>query len=109
MLVEAAPQRVVELETTGVTGLRLHTRAPVTLPWLAKWVIPVARSMEGNGRLVYLRRGWLYGPHVDIIARRAFGSPPNWYELASKLDAGPLDPATALTQDDYLAQAEELG
>ncbi|MFG1871541.1 hypothetical protein [Micromonospora arborensis] len=110
MLADAVPPHTVELDTTGVTGLRLYTRGPVSLPWLADHVVPVARTIaEGSGRIVYLRRGWLHGPHVDIIARRAFGPPPPWHSIAARLDAGPLDPATALTEEAYLAQAEEFG
>jgi len=102
--------REVRLDPTGATGLRLHTRAPVTLPWLSRYVVPVARELAAaGGRVVYLRQGWLHGPHVDIVARRAFGPAPDWPGLAARLDAGPLDPATALTPEVYVARARQLG
>ncbi|MEV8512055.1 hypothetical protein [Dactylosporangium sp. NPDC051484] len=100
----------MEFDPTGATGLRLHTRAPATLPWLARHVVPVARDLAGEGgRVVFLRQGWQHGPHVDIVARRAFGPAPDWETLAARLDAGPLDPATALSTEVYLARARELG
>src|SRR5690348_11536532 len=106
MSVDTATRKGVELDPAGVTGLRLYTRGPVTLPWLSKYVLPVARTLtDVSGRLVYLRHGWLNGPHVDIVARRAFGPVPPWYMLAAELDAGPLDPTTAMSEDHYLAQA----
>jgi hypothetical protein len=94
----------------GVTGVRLYTRAPVTVPWLARSVVPVARELRDQGfGIVYLRRGWLHGPHVNIIAKGARGAVPGWPEIAARLDAGPLDPGRALTDEVYLAQAREFG
>ncbi|MFD0788363.1 hypothetical protein ACFQZ8_30995, partial [Micromonospora azadirachtae] len=54
---------------TDVIGVRLHTRGPVTLPWLARSVVPVARALHDDGNaVVHLHRGWRHGPHVDIVA-----------------------------------------
>jgi hypothetical protein len=73
-------------------------------------VVPVARALRERGfSIVYLRRGWLHGPHVDIVARGASHRGPEWPQIAQRLDAGPLDPATALTDETYLAQAREFG
>ena len=36
MSVDTATQQGVKLDPTGVTGLRLYTRGPVTLPWLSR-------------------------------------------------------------------------
>lgn len=97
-------------DSTQVAGLRLHTRAPVTVPWLSRAVVPVARALQDNGfSIVYLRRGWLHGPHVDIVGRGARLGGAHWPEIAGRLDAGELDPATALTDEAYLAQAREFG
>lgn len=92
-----------------VHGVRLFTRQPVTLPWLAATVLPAARALQAPGRLVHLRRGWLHGPHVDILVRGGSVTTPGWSRLAGSLDAGPADPRTALTPEDYLRQAQELG
>jgi hypothetical protein len=93
-----------------IAGVRLYTRTPVTVPWLSRSVVPVARALRDKGfAIVYLRRGWLYGPHVDIVARAARHHGPGWPEIARWLDAGELDPTTALTDEAYLAQAREFG
>src|SRR5581483_1876710 len=91
-------------ELAHVAGVRLHTRAPVTVPWLARTVVPPASRLRDEGfAIVYLRRGWLHGPHVDIVARGARQSGLVWPRIAQSLDAGELDPATALTDEAYLA------
>jgi hypothetical protein len=60
--------------------------------------------------MVYLRRGWLHGPHVDLVARvDQGGSPPPWDEMAHRLDAGPLDPSSAISEETYLEKAREFG
>jgi hypothetical protein len=97
-------------EPAHVAGVRLHTRSPVTVPWLARAVVPPARRLRDEGfAIVYLRRGWLHGPHVDIVARGARQDGPAWPRIAQSLNAGELDPATALTDEAYLAQAREFG
>lgn len=93
-----------------VAGVRLFTRAPITIGWLARTAVPVAQRLREAGfAIVYLRRGWRHGPHVDVVARGARLRAPEWSEIASWLDAGVLDPATALTDEAYLAQAREFG
>jgi hypothetical protein len=93
-----------------IRGVRLFTRAPVTLPWLARSVVPVARGLHEDGQLgVRLRRGWLHGAHIDVLARGAMGRTPAWAGLAAGLDAGPLDPEKAVGEETYLAQAREFG
>ncbi|MET7669047.1 hypothetical protein [Micromonospora luteifusca] len=95
---------------TDVIGVRLHTRGPVTLPWLARSVVPVARALHGDGNaVVHLRRGWRHGPHVDVVAYGGAGGTADWATVAAELDAGPLDPARALSEEDYLTQAREFG
>jgi hypothetical protein len=97
-------------DSTQVTGVRLYTRAPVTVPWLSRTAVPVARKLQDSGfAIVYLRRGWLHGPHVDIVACGARRRGPEWSEIAEWLDAGELDPAAALPDETYLAQAREFG
>ncbi|MFD0513548.1 hypothetical protein ACFQ0Q_30985 [Streptomyces aureus] len=82
---------------------------PVTPAWLARHVVPAARALSERGSpAVQLRRGWLHGPHVDILALAVPGG-PDWTEVADLLDAGPLDPPRALTEEAYLEQAREFG
>ncbi|MQY12501.1 hypothetical protein SRB5_26350 [Streptomyces sp. RB5] len=98
------------LDSAQVAGVRLYTRAPLTLSWLSRSVVPVARSMQDDGvPIVYLRRGWLHGTHVDIVARGSRQSEEGWRRIADRLDAGVLDPSTALSDEKYLAQAREFG
>ncbi|RJK98463.1 hypothetical protein D5H78_04650 [Vallicoccus soli] len=88
----------------------MHTRGPVTLAWLSRTVVPVVRRLREQGAgTVYLRRGWRHGPHVDVVARDPRGAAVDWPALAVRLDAGPLDPAQALDEADYLDSARELG
>ncbi|TFE24694.1 hypothetical protein E0F15_21100 [Frankia sp. B2] len=95
-----------------MTGLRLFTRGTVNPRWLVRTVVPAARELrETHGAsMVYLRRGWLHGPHVDLVARvDQGGSPPPWDEMAHRLDAGPLDPSSAISEETYLEKAREFG
>ncbi|MFD0028922.1 hypothetical protein ACWGDS_28725 [Streptomyces sp. NPDC055059] len=109
MGVEAPERTAVKPDSAGLTGVRLHTRMPVTPAWLARHVVPVARALRERGApAVQLRRGWLHGPHVDVLALAVPGG-PDWTEVADLLDAGPLDPPRALTEEAYLEQAREFG
>ena len=99
-----------QIPADEVVGVRLFTRAPITLPWLARSIVPVARGLHQDGQPgVRLRRGWLHGSHVDVLARPARGRAPAWDDVAAGLDAGPLDPATAVGEETYLDQAREFG
>ncbi|MFE9345429.1 hypothetical protein [Streptomyces olivaceus] len=106
-----APEDRIDAPASGrLTGVRLFTRAPVTLAWLAASAVPVARSVrENGGAVVRLRRGWLHGPHVDVVGRGALGQELPWRSLARRLDAGPLPADRALDEEKYLAQAREFG
>ncbi|WP_405654873.1 MULTISPECIES: hypothetical protein [unclassified Streptomyces] len=109
MGVEAPERTAVKPDSAGLTGVRLHTRMPVTPAWLARHVVPAARALSERGApAVQLRRGWLHGPHVDVLALAVPGG-PDWTEVADLLDAGPLDPPRALTEEAYLEQAREFG
>jgi hypothetical protein len=99
-----------QIRDDEIVGVRLFTRAPITLPWLARSVVPVARGLHQDGRLsVRLRRGWLHGAHVDVLARAARGRALDWHDVAAGLDAGPLAPGTAVSEETYLDQAREFG
>ncbi|MFF9485639.1 hypothetical protein [Streptomyces sp. NPDC014676] len=95
-------------DSADLTGVRLHTRMPVTPAWLARYVVPAARELsEGGVPGVQVRRGWLHGPHIDLLAPAAGAA--DWPAVAAGLHAGPLDPARALTEEAYLEQAREFG
>ncbi|MFE9451712.1 hypothetical protein [Streptomyces sp. NPDC006739] len=82
----------------------------MTLPWLSRTVVPLARSVrDTSGAVIRLRRGWLRGPHVDIIGRGGLGQELPWETIAQRLDAGPLPGDRALDEETYLAQAREFG
>ncbi|WP_405477749.1 FAD-dependent monooxygenase [Streptomyces sp. NBC_00009] len=104
MGVEAPERTAVKPDSAGLTGVRLHTRMPVTPGWLARHVVPGARALSERGTpAVQLRRGWLHGPHVDVLALAlAVPGGPDWTEVGDLLDAGPLDPPRALTEEAYL-------
>ncbi|MFE3740226.1 hypothetical protein [Streptomyces sp. NPDC059134] len=119
-----APERIAARQDAGgptgagLTGVRLHTRMPVTPVWLARHVVPLARGLGERGVPgVQVRRGWLHGPHIDVLAPFGAGAPGaggpggavDWQAVAAGLDAGPLDPARALTEEAYLEQAREFG
>lgn len=94
----------------GVRGVRLHTRAKITLPWLSQSIVPVARSLrQEHQALVLLRRGWLHGPHVDILVRGEPATPPSWNAIAAELDPGTPQRDHPVTLESYLRQAQELG
>lgn len=95
----------------AVAGLRLYIRTAVTPQWLSRSIVPTARAMarDHGASLVYLRRGWLHGPHVDLIARHGQGAPPPWSQIAASLDPGPVSAADILSEEAYLAQAREFG
>lgn len=111
MEVGAPEHHAVEPEAGPVTGVRLYTRTPITLPWLSRHVVPLARAANGEGpAIVRLRRGWLHGPHVDLIGRApGQGTAVDWQSIAASWDPGPLDAAKALDEEKYLAQAREFG
>ncbi|GAA5152533.1 hypothetical protein GCM10023340_33020 [Nocardioides marinquilinus] len=93
--------------TTG--GVRLFTRAPITQDWLAHHAVPLwRRARDGGRRLAHLKRGWRYGPHVDVVVDGI--TPDELAALARQADAGPPSSAEdAVTEADYLPTARELG
>jgi len=111
MRVTVGAAAVTGADTGQLAGLRLYTRTPVTPQWLARTVVPAARSLrEDHGAsLVYLRRGWLYGPHVELVGRTDGGRDLPWDRIGRLLDLGPAPERGALTEEEYLAQARELG
>lgn len=106
---EQSPPPTTPGTPAGQGGVRLYTRGPVSHAWLARYAVPAwQRASEGGRRLAHLRRGWRYGPHVDLVVDGA--SPAQLRDLAQGLDAGPAPAAgEAVTETDYLPMARELG
>lgn len=92
-----------------LVGLRVHTQGEVTTAWLREYVLPAWESAtDGGRRLVWLRRGWLGGPHVDIVGVGPSGKGASWAELARSVEAGPR-PTTAMDPAEYLERARVRG
>lgn len=100
-----------QTDATEALGVRLYTRAPITPRWLVNTVVPLVRPLsEERAGLVYLRRGWLHGPHVDVVAHPAPGLPtPSWSGIADRLDFGTVSENDEINEETYLAQAREMG
>lgn len=112
MINETAAAGPGTVAPAGATGVRLFTRTAVTPRWLARTVLPLSRRLREDRDVVllHLRRGWLHGPHVDVVARVMPGAPaPDWAAIAAGLDAGPADGPDLLDEETYLDQARELG
>ncbi|RSS52880.1 hypothetical protein EF912_19055 [Streptomyces sp. WAC07061] len=79
--------------------------------WSADRLVPLVRELrtEHGAPVVYLERGWLHGPHVDVVARPGPFGPLPWKALASRAAAPPAGGREPLTERAYLAQARELG
>ncbi|MFB9311656.1 hypothetical protein [Nocardioides plantarum] len=94
---------------TGPGGVRIYSRAPITQAWLAQYAVPAwEQARDGGRRLAHLRRGWLHGPHVDLVVDGA--TPERLQQLAQSVDPGPAPaPEDAVTEADYLPMARELG
>ncbi len=87
----------------------LHSRLPVS--WLAESVLPAVRYLRHTERIgvVNLRRGWLHGTHLEMIARSDDGRPVPWPHVLALLSPVEEDGASAQTEEAYLARARELG
>ncbi|MEV6681721.1 hypothetical protein AB0N09_33335 [Streptomyces erythrochromogenes] len=79
--------------------------------WLAARVVPLVREVRTvhHAPVVHLGRGWLHGPHVDLIARPGPSGPLPWKALAARVAAPEIGDREPLTERAYLARARELG
>lgn len=92
-----------------VVGLRVHTHGEVTPAWVRDCVLPLwDEARQGGRQLVRMRRGWLGGPHVDVVALGPTAPAGTWTALARTVDAGPA-PTTPLDPEEYLDRARVRG
>lgn len=90
-------------------GLRVFTHGKVNAAWLSQAISPAVRTMATEHRVgdIRLRRGWLNGPHVDILARDEQQTVP-WTEIIPLITVGATG-ESELTEEAYLIQAREFG
>ncbi|MEU5580549.1 hypothetical protein ABZ791_35530 [Streptomyces huasconensis] len=83
----------------------------MTPRWAAAQLVPLVRELRTvhGAPVVYLERGWLHGPHVDVIARPGPSGPLPWKALAARPQAPAIGTQEPLTERAYLAQAREFG
>lgn len=92
-----------------VVGLRVHTHGEVTPTWVRDCVLPVwEEARQGGRQLVRMRRGWVGGPHADVVALGPAAPAGTWAALARTVDAGPA-PTTPLDPAEYLDRARVRG
>lgn len=90
-------------------GVRLHTHGDLSPRWLDAHVLPLWESAHRGGRnLVLLRRGWVGGPHVDLVGAGPTTAAVDWVGLARTADAGPA-PRVAIDPSAYLERARARG
>ncbi len=92
-------------------GFRWYLHSSMPVHWLAEAVIPAVMYLRSTERMavVNVRRGWLHGTHLEIIAHSGNGRPVPWPYVLAQLR--PPEPETTIqqTEDGYLARARELG
>lgn len=92
-------------------GFRWYLHSSLPVSWLAKDVIPAIRYLRRTERVpvVNVRRGWLHGTHLEIVAHRDDGDPVPWTHAVVRLRPPDEHAASAATEETYLARARELG
>jgi hypothetical protein len=98
-------------ETPEPTGFRWYLRSSLPVSWLARDVMPALAYLRETERLpvVNVRRGWLHGTHLEVIAHSDDGRAVPWPQAIVRLRA-PVEETSALgSEEGYLARARELG
>ena len=98
-------------ETPEPTGFRWYLRSSLPVSWLAKDVMPTLAYLRGTERMpvVNIRRGWLHGAHLEVIAHSDDGRAVPWPQVIVRLRAPSEETSASHTEEAYLARARELG
>jgi hypothetical protein len=108
---------ISDLEDNGPTpdmrpepvGFRWYLHSTLPVSWLAADVMPVLSYLRWTERMtvVNMRRGWLHGTHLEVVAQADDGRPVPWTHVLARLR--PPEPTAPQTEEAYLARARELG
>lgn len=98
-------------ETPEPTGFRWYLRSSLPVSWLAKDVMPALAYLRETERMpvVYIRRGWLHGAHLEVIAHSEDGRAVPWPQVIVRLRAPAEETSASYTEEAYLARVRELG
>ena len=92
------------------TGFRWYLQSSLPVSWLARDVIPALRYLRQEGMpVVTIRRGWLHGTHLEVIAHCDGVRPVPWPQVLAKLRAPAQEDTYRQSEEAYLARARELG
>jgi hypothetical protein len=80
-------------------GFRWYLRSSLPVSWVANEVMPAIRYLRHTERLpvVNLRRGWLHGTHLELIAYSGDGRPVPWTHVLARMRAPEEDPERDVT------------
>lgn len=92
-------------------GFRWYLHSSLPVHWLAKDVLPALTYLRFSERMpvVNVRRGWLHGTHLEVIAHSDDGRPVPWPYVLAQLRPPEPEKTAQQTEAAYLARARELG
>jgi hypothetical protein len=93
------------------TGFRWYLRSSLPLSWLAKDFMPALEYLRETEQMpvVNIRRGWLHGAHLEVIANSHDGRPVPWPQVIVRLRAPREETSVPYAEEGYLSRARELG
>lgn len=92
-------------------GFRWYLHSSLPASWLAEAVMPAIRYLRYTEYIpvVNVRRGWLHGTHLEIIAHTDDGRPVPWPHVLVRLRPPAEETTAAHTEKGYIERARELG
>lgn len=92
-------------------GFRWYLHSSLPTSWLAKEVMPAIRYLRYTEYIpvVNVRRGWLHGTHLEVIAHTDDGRPVPWPHVLVRLRPPNEETTLAHTEKGYIERARELG
>lgn len=92
-------------------GFRWYLHSALPASWLAEEVMPAIRYLRYTEYIpvVNVRRGWLHGTHLEIIARTDDGRPVPWPHVVVRMRPPAEEITAAHTEKVYIERARELG